>query len=215
MTRQVLSTRPSLPAFPKVDSDHDEALTAAVKNGKKRGNELMEYSWQHDSKGAPYGCTSFADFTRKVTVKEGAYVAEEVKPVSQADAEKEKAVAKGMLKGLGESVAEEESPEALAAAKKKEDELEHAKHRAMDDTGVARNPHVRATLDGIRKCSNPTCVEREDTIAGMAKLIASFTASSTTLLIHKWVTRFAPRQYHDVLLPLSSYRPGEQFLACP
>jgi len=37
------------------------------------------------------------------------------------------------------------------------------------NTGVARNPHVRATLDGIRKCSNPTCVEREDTIAGMAR----------------------------------------------
>jgi len=41
---------------------------------------------------------------------------------------------KGMLKGVGGSVAEEESPEALAAAQKKEDELEHAKHRAMDDT---------------------------------------------------------------------------------
>jgi hypothetical protein len=74
MTRQVLSTRPSPSALPKVDSDHDEALTAAVKKGKKRGNELMEYSWQHDSKGAAYGCTSFADFTRKVPVKEGAYV---------------------------------------------------------------------------------------------------------------------------------------------
>jgi hypothetical protein len=31
-----------------------------------------------------------------------------------------------------------------------------ATRRATDGAGVARNPNVRATADGVRKCSNPT-----------------------------------------------------------
>lgn len=170
-------------ALCKADAEHDEALTAAAKAGKKRGNELIAYAWKHDAAGAPAGYTSFDDFTRRVPVKEGPMPSGSAggaggaggagaeaegggKGSSKADKAKEKAMAKAMMQGLRESVSEEESEEAVAARKKKEDEIEKAKHRAMDAAGVARNPDVRATLDGIRKCSNPTCVEREDTIAG-------------------------------------------------
>ena len=41
----------------------------------------------------------------------------------------------------------------------------------MDGAGVARNPNVRATADGSRKCSNPTCVAREDTLAPGQKML--------------------------------------------
>ena len=47
---------------------------------------------------------------------------------------------------------------------KREEEEARAKQRAMDGAGVARDPNVRATADGARCCSNPTCVAREDTL---------------------------------------------------
>ena len=61
------------------------------------------------------------------------------------------------MKGVGET--EEER-------KKREDEEEAAKHRAMDGAGVARDPNIKSSTEGLRRCSNPRCVEREDTIVG-------------------------------------------------
>ena len=158
-------------ALCKADAEHDEALTGRAKNGRATGNDLVRYAWKHDPAGARHA--SFDDFTRRVPVKEGPMPAggtgaeeQKPRPKSKAEKERETSMAKGMMRGLRESVSEEESDEATAARKKKEEEIEKAKHRAMDGEGVARNPDVRATLDGIRRCSNPTCVEREDTIAG-------------------------------------------------
>jgi hypothetical protein len=120
------------------DTAHDEALTAAARSGKKRGNELVAYSWRHDATGAGAGYTSFERFTRRVPVKEGAMPeggagvgvgaaagrTEGEAEGSKADKEKEKSVAKGMIQGLRESVAEEESAASVAARKAKEDEIE-------------------------------------------------------------------------------------------
>ena len=36
----------------------------------------------------------------------------------------------------------------------------------MDGAGVARDPNIKSSTEGLRRCSNPRCVEREDTIAG-------------------------------------------------
>ena len=41
----------------------------------------------------------------------------------------------------------------------------------MDGAGVARNPDVRATADGARTCSSPTCVAREDALAPGRKML--------------------------------------------
>ena len=139
----------------------DETLTAELRGGKRRSNELARYSFKFDAKGASPGCESFEAFTRTFRIEEGAYTAppaerEDTKK-SRADEARDKKVAEAMMKGVGET--EEER-------KKREDEEEAAKHRAMDGAGVARDPNIKSSTEGLRRCSNPRCVEREDTIAG-------------------------------------------------
>ena len=139
----------------------DEALTAELRGGKRRSNELARYSFKFDAKGASPGCESFEAFTRTFRIEEGAYTAppaeKEDTKKSRADEARDKKVAEAMMKGVGET--EEER-------KKREDEEEAAKHRAMDGAGVARDPNIKSSTEGLRRCSNPRCVEREDTIAG-------------------------------------------------
>ena len=139
----------------------DEALTAELRGGKRRSNELARYSFKFDAKGASAGCESFEAFTRTFRIEEGAYTAppaeKEDTKKSRADEARDKKVAEAMMKGVGET--EEER-------KKREDEEEAAKHRAMDGAGVARDPNIKSSTEGLRRCSNPRCVEREDTIAG-------------------------------------------------
>ena len=143
------------------ETDADEALTAELRGGKRRSNELARYSFKFDAKGASPGCESFEAFTRTFRIEEGAYTAppaerEDTKK-SRADEARDKKVAEAMMKGVGET--EEER-------KKREDEEEAAKHRAMDGAGVARDPNIKSSTEGLRRCSNPRCVEREDTIVG-------------------------------------------------
>ena len=139
----------------------DEALTAELRGGKRRSNELARYSFKFDAKGASAGCESFEAFTRTFRIEEGAYTAppaeKEDTKKSRADEARDKKVAEAMMKGVGET--EEEQ-------KKREDEEEAAKHRAMDGAGVARDPNIKSSTEGLRRCSNPRCVEREDTIVG-------------------------------------------------
>ena len=143
------------------ETDADEALTAELRGGKRRSNELARYSFKFDAKGASPGCESFEAFTRTFRIEEGAYTAppaeKEDTKKSRADEARDKKVAEAMMKGVGET--EEER-------KKREDEEEAAKHRAMDGAGVARDPNIKSSTEGLRRCSNPRCVEREDTIAG-------------------------------------------------
>ena len=143
------------------ETDADEALTAELRGGKRRSNELARYSFKFDAKGASAGCESFEAFTRTFRIEEGAYTAppaeKEDTKKSTADEARDKKVAEAMMKGVGET--EEER-------KKREDEEEAAKHRAMDGAGVARDPNIKSSTEGLRRCSNPRCVEREDTIAG-------------------------------------------------
>ena len=143
------------------ETDADEALTAVLRGGKRRSNELARYSFKFDAKGASPGCESFEAFTRTFRIEEGAYTAppaeKEDTKKSRADEARDKKVAEAMMKGVGET--EEER-------KKREDEEEAAKHRAMDGAGVARDPNIKSSTEGLRRCSNPRCVEREDTIAG-------------------------------------------------
>ena len=143
------------------ETDADEALTAELRGGKRRSNELARYSFKFDAKGASPGCESFEAFTRTFRIEEGAYTAppaeKEDTKKSRADEARDKKVAEAMMKGVGET--EEER-------KKREDEEEAAKHRAMDGAGVARDPNIKSSTEGLRRCSNPRCVEREDTIVG-------------------------------------------------
>ena len=46
------------------ETDADEALTAELRGGKRRSNELARYSFKFDAKGASPGCESFEAFTR-------------------------------------------------------------------------------------------------------------------------------------------------------
>jgi hypothetical protein len=149
------------------DAPRDEEITKMVKRGRVEGSAFVEYAPKHDHAGAP--ATSLDAFARIVPVREG--------PVSENGGKKEddgksraktkegrataaeRVMAKGMLAGAGETAAE-----AKARAAREEAE-ERAKHRAMDDSGVARNPDVKTTAEGARRCSNPSCVEREDTLA--------------------------------------------------
>ena len=124
------------------------------------------YALRHDPGSAP---SSFDAFTRRVPVWEGAYV-----PPTEGEAAKRSAgpedkknassssgfSASRALAGSAQSV----SPEEEASRVKREEEEARAKQRAMDGAGVARDPNVRATADGARCCSNPTCVAREDTL---------------------------------------------------
>ena len=144
------------------DVDADEALTASCREGKRRFNELARYSPKFDASGASKGCESFEAFTRTFRVKEGAYTAPppETEKKTKAEMAKDKKVAEAMMKGMGETEAEK------AERKKREDEEEAAKHRAMDGAGVARDPSIKSSTEGMRRCSNPRCIEREDTIAG-------------------------------------------------
>jgi hypothetical protein len=144
------------------DVDADEALTASCREGKRRFNELARYSPKFDASGASKGCESFEAFTRTFKVKEGAYTAPspETEKKTKAETAKDKKVAEAMMKGMGETEAEK------AERKKREDEEEAAKHRAMDGAGVARDPSIKSSTEGMRRCSNPRCIEREDTIAG-------------------------------------------------
>ena len=144
------------------DVDADEALTASCREGKRRSNELTRYSPKFDASGASKGCESFEAFTRTFRVKEGAYTAPspETEKKTKAETAKDKKVAEAMMKGMGETEAEK------AERKKREDEEEAAKHRAMDGAGVARDPSIKSSTEGMRRCSNPRCIEREDTIAG-------------------------------------------------
>ena len=143
------------------ETDADEAVTAELRGGKRRSNELARYSFKFDAKGASPGCESFEAFTRTFRIEEGAYTAptaeKEDTKKSRADEARDKKVAEAMMKGVGET--EEER-------KKREDEEEAAKHRAMDGAGVARDPNIKSSTEGLRRCSNPRCVEREDTIVG-------------------------------------------------
>jgi WD40 repeat protein len=144
------------------DVDADEALTASCREGKRRSNELTRYSPKFDASGASKGCESFEAFTRTFKVKEGAYTAPppETEKKTKAETAKDKKIAEAMMKGMGETEAEK------AERKKREDEEEAAKHRAMDGAGVARDPSIKSSTEGMRRCSNPRCIEREDTIAG-------------------------------------------------
>ena len=126
------------------------------------------YALRHDPGSAPSSFASFDAFTRRVPVWEGAYV-----PPTEGEAAKKPPAgpedAGGSSSGFSASralagSAQSASPEEEASRVKREEEEARAKQRAMDGAGVARDPNVRATADGARCCSNPTCVAREDTL---------------------------------------------------
>ena len=137
------------------NAPRDERVTKMVKSGRVETSACARYAPRHDHGGAP--ATSLDAFARIVPVREGPV---EVGPKSSGATAAERAMAKGMLGGAGETAAETKARAAREEAEAR------AKQRAMDDSGVARNPDVKTTGEGARRCSNPSCVQREDTIAG-------------------------------------------------
>ena len=168
------------------DAPRDEEVTKMVKRGRVGGSAFVEYAPKHDHAGAP--ATSLDAFARIVPVREGAVSENGGKKEDDGKARAktkegrataaERAMAKGMLAGAGETAAE-----AKARAAREEAE-ERAKHRAMDDSGVARNPDVKTTAEGARRCSNPSCVEREDTLAAGRMLRCSRCKSAVYCSTH-------------------------------
>ena len=168
------------------DAPRDEEVTKMVKRGRVEGSAFVEYAPKHDHAGAP--ATSLDAFARIVPVREGAVSENGGKKEDDGKAgaktkegratAAERAMAKGMLAGAGETAAE-----AKARAAREEAE-ERAKHRAMDDAGVARNPDVKTTAEGARRCSNPSCVEREDTLAAGRMLRCSRCKSAVYCSTH-------------------------------
>ena len=137
------------------NAPRDERVTKMVKSGRVETSACARYAPRHDHGGAP--ATSLDAFARIVPVREGPV---DVGPRSSGATATERAMAKGMLGGAGETAAETKARAAREEAEAR------AKQRAMDDSGVARNPDVKTTGEGVRRCSNPSCVQREDTIAG-------------------------------------------------
>ena len=162
---------------PPEDAEPDAALAEAGKknanaseSSSSSSNVLQKYALRHDPGSAASSYASFDAFTRRVPVWEGAYVAGGEIGGSGTREGNEKKNASGFsaaraLAGSGRSAEEE------AARQKREEDEARAKQRAMDGAGVARNPDVRATADGARTCSNPTCVAREDAMAPGRKML--------------------------------------------
>ena len=162
---------------PPEDAEPDAALAEAGKknanaseSSSSSSNVLQKYALRHDPGSAASSYASFDAFTRRVPVWEGAYVAGGETGGSGTREGNEKKNASGFsaaraLAGSGRSAEEE------AARQKREEDEARAKQRAMDGAGVARNPDVRATADGARTCSNPTCVAREDAMAPGRKML--------------------------------------------
>jgi len=131
----------------------------------------LQYELKHDSGDAASSYASFDAFTRRVPVWEGAYTPSEAELASRASAEKNK---NKNASGFSSSCAMQGSAPTQAeqiASQKKEDEETKAKQRAMDGAGVARNPNVKLTRESVRRCSNPTCVERSDTMGAGQKML--------------------------------------------
>ena len=140
----------------------------------------FRYALRHDPGSAPSSFASFDAFTRRVPVWEGAYVPpregeaarqsaglEDAAGSSRRSEDKENASSSSGFsasRALAGTSRTDVSPEEEASRVKREEEEARAKQRAMDGAGVARDPNVRATADGARCCSNPTCVAREDTL---------------------------------------------------
>jgi hypothetical protein len=157
---------------PPEDAEPDAALAeAGKKNANASSSNLPRYALRHDPGSAASSYASFDAFTRRVPVWEGAYVAGGETGVSGGTRERNaNENASGFsparaLAGSGRSAEEE------AARQKREEDEARAKQRAMDGAGVARNPDVRATADGARTCSSPTCVAREDALAPGRKML--------------------------------------------
>ncbi len=159
---------------PPEDAEPDAALAEAGKKNKNASSSnLPRYALRHDPGSAASSYASFDAFTRRVPVWEGAYVAGGETGGSGGTRERntnENENASGFsaanaLAGSGRSAEEE------AARRKREEDEARAKQRAMDGAGVARNPDVRATADGARTCSSPTCVAREDALAPGRKML--------------------------------------------
>ena len=153
--------------------DFDSADTGVV--------PAYRYALRHDPGSAPSSFASFDAFTRRVPVWEGAYVPpregeaarrsagpEDAGGPSRRSEDKENASSSSSgfsaSRALAGTARTDVSPEEEASRVKREEEEARAKQRAMDGAGVARDPNVRATADGARCCSNPTCVAREDTL---------------------------------------------------
>jgi len=156
------------PAGPEADETLTRAAVDAGEAGPNEArNEVVRYAPKHDAGGA--AASSFDAFTRRVPIREGAFV-DRSRPESAAAKQRrsaagsaEREAAKRAMRDLGSA----ESTRAREEAEKKRvEEAEREKHRAMDEKGVARDAGVVATSEATRRCSNPTCVEREDTIAG-------------------------------------------------
>ena len=175
---------------PPEDAEPDAALAEAGKknanaseSSSSSSNVLQKYALRHDPGSAASSYASFDAFTRRVPVWEGAYVAGGETGGSGTREGNEKKNASGFsaaraLAGSGRSAEEE------AARQKREEDEARAKQRAMDGAGVARNPDVRATADGARTCSNPTCVAREDAMAPGRKMLRCSRCKRATIVTH-------------------------------
>jgi len=168
---------------PPEDAEPDAALAEAGKKNKNASSSgkknLPRYALRHDPGSAASSYASFDAFTRRVPVWEGAYVAGGetggsggTRERNANENENENASsgfsAANALAGSGRT-AEEEA--AFLSRQKREEDEARAKQRAMDGAGVARNPDVRATADGARTCSSPTCVARENALAPGRKML--------------------------------------------
>ena len=207
----------ALPA-PERDEAPDAALAEerratrdSASSTSAAGSRPLRYALQHDPGSAASAYASFDAFTRRVPVWEGAYVAPSGEAAgsdapSETGGSRREKNASGFspsraLAGSGRTRSEE------AARREAEEEEARAKQRAMDGAGVARNPNVRATADGSRKCSNPTCVAREDTLApGQKMLRCSRCKSAFYCSTHCQRTHWRDGHRRECVAPLSATR---------
>ena len=153
---------------PEADETPDAALAEARRaTSFTAAVPRARYALRHDPGSAASSHASFDAFTRRVPVWEGAYVASGEAAGSDAPGEtggsRRGKNASGFsssraLAGSGSGRTRSEE----AARREAEEKEARTNQRAMDGTGVARDPNVRATADVARACSNPTCVARED-----------------------------------------------------
>lgn len=156
---------------PKEKEVDAELLEDRKKNSKEstssRKSSALQYIWKHDSGSAASSYASFDSFTRRVPVWEGPYTPHETEKTDRASSRKNASgfSASRAMSGSAPTAAD------IAETQKKEEEEQRAKQRDMDGAGVARNPNVKPTLERITKCSNPTCVERSDTLSIDQKML--------------------------------------------
>ena len=133
------------PAGPEADETLTRAAVDAGEAGPNEArNEVVRYAPKHDAGGA--AASSFDAFTRRVPIREGAFV-DRSRPESAAAKQRrsaagsaEREAAKRAMRDLGSAESTRAREE---AEKKRAEEAEREKHRAMDEKGVARDDRRR------------------------------------------------------------------------